>query len=243
MKTVYNSFAKVYDRLTDDVDYDKIYGFIKDIFDKYELKPELVLELACGTGSFTKRLCDAGYDVIALDSSYEMLDVAREKCPDALLLNQDMTEFELYGTVDAVMCILDGVNYITDKRKLLKMFRLVENYLNYGGLFVFDINSEYKLTDIIGNNTFIRSEEDIFYTWENEKRKDKVDFYLTFFNKVGLNYERFEEIHTERIYKTVEIKKLIEDSGLEFLGAYPDFKFSKLSKKDERIFFIARKKS
>ncbi len=238
---MYNNFAKVYDRLTDDVDYKMIKNFINQLFQKYNLNPELVLELACGTGNFTKELVDDGYDVIAVDNSFEMLDVAREKCPSVLFLQQDMTDFELYGTVDAIICTLDGVNYVTDKRKLLKMFRLVKNYLNYGGLFVFDINSEYKLKNIIGENTFVRSEDDIFYVWENELRENKVDFYLTFFNKSGDYYERFEEIHTERIYKVDELKEMIEVSGLEFLGAFPDFKFSKLSKKDERIFIVARK--
>ncbi len=240
---MYNNFAKVYDRLTDDVDYDGIYRYLKEIFIRYGENPELVLELACGTGNFTRRLIDGGYDVIAIDNSVEMLDVAREKCPEALLLEQDMTDFELYGTVDAIICILDGVNYITDKRKLARMFRLVKNYLNYDGLFIFDINSEYKLKNTIGNNVFVRSEEDIFYTWENEVRKDRVDFYLTFFNRIGEHYERFEEIHTERIYAVSEMKTMIKDSGLELVGVFSNLKFVSPSKKDERIFFVVRKKS
>ena len=240
---MYNSFAKVYDRLTDDVDYDRIFQYVEKIFAKYQVKPELVLELACGSGNFTKRLVDSGYDVIGIDSSVEMLDIAKEKCPQALLLQQDMTDFELYGTVDAIICILDGVNYVTDKRKLRRMFKWVENYLNPEGIFIFDINSEYKLKNVIGNNTFIRSEDDIFYSWENELENDRVHFYLTFFNREGDKYERFEEIHTERIYKTDEIKEIIESSGMKILGVFPEYKFTEVSKKDERIFFVARKNS
>jgi hypothetical protein len=171
-----------------------------------------------------------------------MLEVAREKCPENLFINQDMTDFELYGTVDSILCCLDSVNYITDKRQLLKMFKLVKNYLNYGGLFIFDINSEYKLKNIIGNNCFVRNEDDLFYSWENELLRDKVNFYLTFFveNEEG-SFERFDEVHTERIYKEQEIKLLLKQSGLRLVDVFYDFKSGKSSKKSERIFFVATK--
>lgn len=237
----YNDFAYIYDALTDDVDYDKFLQFIKRIFKLNNLSPQLVLELACGTGNFTKKLSDEGYDVIALDSSEQMLDVAREKCEDVLFLNQDMTEFELYGTVDAIVCVLDGVNYVTDKRKLQKMFKLCHNYLNYDGLLIFDINSEHKLKNIIGNNTFIQDTEDIFYTWENELIKDKVNFYLTFFVKENEEYLRFDEVHTERIYKESELCDMLKKADFEVSGVYGDFDVKKPSKKSERIFICAKK--
>lgn len=239
---MYESFAYLYDRLTDDIDYNSFLGFIENQFKEKGLNAELVLELACGTGSLTKLLCDKGYDVIGLDYSADMLEVAREKCPETLFINQDMTEFELYGTVDAIICCLDSINYITDKRKLLKMFRLVKNYLNHGGLFIFDINSEYKLKNIIGNNCFVRNEEDLFYSWENELEKDRVNFYLTFFteNENG-TFERFEEMHTERIYKETEIKELLGKADLKLKDVIYDFKKGKRANKCERIFFVAEK--
>ena len=238
----YNDFAYIYDALTDDVDYDQFMQFIKKIFKLNNLNPELVLELACGTGNFTKRLVDEGYDVIALDNSEQMLDVAREKCEDVLFLNQDMTEFELYGTVDAIICVLDGVNYITDKRKLQKMFKLCHNYLNYGGLLIFDINSEYKLKNILGNNTYITDTEDIFYSWENELVGDKVNFYLTFFVKdEEEKYVRFDEVHTERIYKENELCDMLKKADFEISGVYGDFDVKKPQKRSERLFICARK--
>lgn len=239
---MYESFAYLYDRLTDDIDYNSFLEFIESQFEKNNLNAELVLELACGTGSLTKLLCEKGYDVIGLDSSSDMLEVAREKCPDTLFINQDMTEFELYGTVDAIVCCLDSINYVTDKRKLQKMFKLVNNYLNHKGLFIFDINSEYKLKNIIGNNCFVRNEEDIFYSWENEAEKDRVNFYLTFFteNDDGL-YDRFDEMHTERIYKEGEIEELLFKADLKLIDKIYDFKSRKKSKKSERIFFVAVK--
>ena len=239
---MYESFAYLYDRLTDDIDYNSFLEFTKEKFEKYGLNAELVLELACGTGSLTQLLCKQGYDVIGLDFSSDMLEVAREKCPETLFINQDMTEFELYGTVDAIVCYLDSINYITDKRKLLKMFKLVNNYLNHGGLFIFDINSEYKLKNIIGNNCFVRNDEEIFYSWENELLKDRVNFYLTFFteNEDG-SFERFDEMHTERIYKEEELKELLKKAELKLLETVYDFKSTKKSKKSERIFFVAYK--
>ena len=120
--------------------------------------------------------------MIALDASLDMLNVAREKCgADVLLLQQDMTDFELYGTVDAIVCLLDSVNYITEPGKLQKMFDLAENYLEYGGLLVFDINSPYKLRNIIGENTFVRETDTVFSVWENEQDAPFVHFYLNFF--------------------------------------------------------------
>lgn len=239
---MYESFAYLYDRLTDDIDYNSFLALIENQFEEKGLKAELILELACGTGSLTKLLCDKGYDVIGLDYSSDMLEVAREKCPETLFINQDMTEFELYGTVDAIICCLDSINYITDKRKLLKMFKLVKNYLNHGGLFIFDINSEYKLKNIIGNNCFVRNEEDLFYSWENELEKDRVNFYLTFFTEnEGGSFERFDEMHTERIYKESEIKELIEKADLKLKNILYDFKKRKRANKSERIFFVAEK--
>jgi len=238
----YNDFASVYDRLTDDINYREFVDFIEQIFLKHGKKPHLMLELACGTGNMTCEFNKKGYDVIGLDNSESMLSLAREKCPGNLLLLQDMTEFELYGTVDAIVCLLDSVNYITDETKLKKMLSLVKNYLEYDGLFVFDINSEYKLRNIIGNNTFVYDSDDVFYTWENEQNHDCVNFYLTFFvqNPDG-SYKKIEEQHTEKVYKTENLVKMLNEAGLEYVATYADFKFSAPVNNSERIFLVARK--
>lgn len=239
---MYENFAYMYDRLTDDVDYDSFVNLIDTKIKKYKPDSKLVLELACGTGNITKRMSDKGFDMIGLDLSVDMLEVARSKCPDVLLLNQDMTDFELYGTVDVIICCLDSINYITDKRMLKRMFKLVNNYLNYGGLFIFDINSEYKLKNIVGNNCFVRNEEELFYSWENELLKDRVNFYLTFFAKNEKDaYEKTEEMHTERIYKEQELITLLKDAKMKYLESVYDFSDRKTSKKAERIFIIASK--
>ena len=239
----YNDFASVYDRLTTDINYKEFVSYVEKILLKHGKKPHLILELACGTGNMTKEFNLKGYDVIGVDKSKDMLSVAKEKCPDNLLLNQDMTSFELYGTVDAVVCLLDSVNYVTNDNDLLKMFKLVNNYLEYDGLFIFDINSEHKLLNIIGNNTFVYDSEEIFYTWENEVIKDKVEFYLNFFIQENGKYQRIEEIHTEKVYKLDKLIKIIEKSGLEYVASYADFDLSSPTEMSERIFLVSRKKT
>lgn len=242
---IYQDFAEVYDALTEDVNYRKTVEYLERIFKKhYHKKPELMLELACGTGSITKLFSEKGYDMIGVDISEEMLNVARKKCNDnVLLLNQDMTEFELYGTVDVIMCLLDSVNYITTSEKLQKMFILAENYLEYGGLFIFDINSSYKLKNVIAENTFIRETESVYSVWENEQNPPFVNFILNFFveNSDG-SYERFYEEHTERIYETEEIINMLKIAGFENIKIYGENSFDAPTDVEERIYFVANKR-
>ncbi|MBE7024291.1 MAG: class I SAM-dependent methyltransferase [Ruminococcaceae bacterium] len=245
---MYNDFAEVYDRLQD-ADYGRFVDFYEKIFQKQGLAPELVLDLACGTGNITLPMAKRGYDMIGLDMSVEMLNIARNKAyeenEDILFLCQDMCEMELFGTVDAIVCALDGVNYITDYDDLKKLFRLVQNYLNPGGVFVFDINSVHKLKNILGNNTFVNEEQGIFYVWQSEFSEETqvCDFGLTFFEEAeDGSYERFDEFQQERAYTIAEIKDAAEFAGLEVTGFYKAFEFVTADDNDERIFFVVSKK-
>lgn len=241
---MYNRFAYVYDALIKDVDYKKWVDYYMQIFQRYGLKnPKLGLDLGCGTGSITCELADRGIEMTGVDISEDMLMVAREKSAgkDILYLNQDMCEFELYGTVDFIVSSLDCINYITDKRDLLKVMKLVNNYLNPKGLFIFDINTRYKLENVIGDNTFVLEDDDAFCVWQNEydKKKNLSDFYLTFFMKEGEEYVRFDEEHTERAYEIDEIKEIVEKSGMKLLKVYHDRSFKNPVKNSERVFFVA----
>lgn len=241
---MYNRFAYLYDSLINDVDYKKWVDYYYKIFHRYSLNPKLGLDLGCGTGNMTTEFSRRGIEMTGVDISEDMLMVAREKSEgmDILYLNQDMTDFELYGTVDFIVSSLDCVNYITDKRELLKVFKLVNNYLDPGGLFIFDINTRYKLENVIGENTFVLENEDVFCTWQNEydKKRKICDFYLTFFCRNGNEYTRFDEQHSERAYELEDIKKLIENSGMRLLKAYDDLSFNKPGKNSERVFFVAQ---
>lgn len=245
---MYTSFADFYDRLTHDIDYIRWADYLQSAFRKFGKDPNLILELGCGTGSLAVELSKRGYDMIALDSSISMLNKAYEKArkinSDILFLNQDMRSFELYGTVDAIVCLLDSINYITSVEDIKKVFKLVNNYLNPGGLFIFDVNSPHKLSTVLGNQTFYEFDEDISWVWVNTyNSKDKTTtFDLTFFvkNEDGL-YERYDETHIERAFTGEEIREALASSGLILIGEFGDLCFKAPAADEERIFYIAKK--
>lgn len=246
---MYNDFAEVYDKLQD-IDYNAFVDYYEKIFEKFGKKPKLVLDLACGTGNITIPMAKRGYDMIGLDLSCEMLNIARDKSMseglDILFLNQDMTEMELYGTVDAIVCALDGINYITEPEDLKRVFRLVKNYLNPDGIMIFDINSEYKLREILGGNIFVNEEQGIYYVWQSEFDEESgiCDFELNFFcEQPDGGYVRFDEFQSEKAYKIEEIKDIADDAGLTATGIYKSFEFSAPDDKEERIFFVISPKN
>ena len=246
---VYERFASVYDMFMDNVDYDMWVEYIHKIWEKENISPKLIAELGCGTGNITCRLAKEGYDMIGIDISGEMLSVAREKAMeegcDVLFLLQDMTEFELYGTVDVILCLCDSINYITDYDGIKKVFKLVNNYLEPKGLFIFDINTEHKFKDILGKNTYTDCEDGAAYIWQNyyDENEKINEYYVNFFveGEDGL-YERTEECHYERAYSVDEIKKAIEEAGMEFVSAYDAFTFNKPNSQSERVYVVAREK-
>ncbi|HHU89972.1 MAG TPA: class I SAM-dependent methyltransferase [Clostridiaceae bacterium] len=245
---MYTSFADFYDRLTHDIHYARWADYLQSAFRKFGKDPKLILELGCGTGSLAIELSKRGYDMIALDSSISMLNKAYQKAlksnMDILFLNQDMRNFELYGTVDAIICLLDSINYITSLQDIKKVFKLVNNYLNPEGLFIFDINSYYKLSTILANQTFYELDDDISWVWKNtyNSKEKTTTFDITFFvkNEEGL-YQRYDETHTEKAFTENEIKEALVSSGLKLIGEYGNLSFDVPAADEERIFYIAKK--
>ena len=240
----YTDFAYIYDKLIDQ-NYDKWADYIEEIFKINGKEPKLVLDLGCGTGNITNILAKRGYDMIGVDLSPDMLNVARDKAAeqelDVLYLCQDIREFELYGTVDAIICTLDVLNYITEPKELGHVFALVKNYLNPDGIFIFDINTEHKLKNILGNNIFINEEKSIFYTWENEYVDGVSTQYLTFFAECenGM-YERFDETHIQRAYTTDQVKDLLAENSMSFEAEYKLFTFEKADDKCEKSVIVSK---
>lgn len=245
---MYQGFAEVYDRLTRDIAYDRWADYLESAFLKFGSKPHLVLELGCGTGNLTLEMARRGYEMIGLDSSADMLGVASSKAKredlDILFVHQDMREFELFGTVDAIICMLDSINYVTRKRDLEQVFRLVHNYLNPGGLFIFDVNSPYKLSSVLGNETFFEMDDEITWVWNNtyDAKKRQCIFDLTFFiRQEGDLYRKVVETHVERAYATEELAQALKKSDFRFIGEFGDLSFEKPDLKENRIFYVSSK--
>ncbi len=254
----YSAIAGVYDRLNADIDYKKWADFFEVCFDKYlEKRPEIILDLACGTGTMTRMLASRGYDMIGVDGSEDMLSEAYIRGDDEgvsgiLYLCQDMRSFELYGTVGAIVCCLDSINYLLSESDIEKTFSLVHNYSDPDGLFLFDVNSPYKFSNIYGDNAYIlEGERDtdgsaIFCGWQNhyDEETGLCDFYLSLFEQVSdeETYRRSDEHQVERCYTLDSLKKLLEKTGFEFLGAWSDFDLSDITERTERYYIAARAK-
>ena len=246
----YTSFASVYDTFMDNIPYEEWTEYVKGLLTEYGIADGLIAELGCGTGNVTERLASAGYDMIGIDNSEEMLDIAMDKKAesgqDILYLLQDMREFELYGTVKAVISICDSINYITEEDDLLEVFRLVNNYLDPKGIFVFDFNTVYKYRDVMGNQTIAEDREDCSFIWDNYYYEDESinEYELSLFIKEkdsGL-YRKYQETHFQKAYELATIRRLIEQSGLEYITAYDAFTRNAPTGESERIYVIAREK-
>ncbi|TCK92389.1 methyltransferase family protein [Natranaerovirga hydrolytica] len=244
----YESFATVYDRFMDEVPYEEWVQYIEKLFNAYSMDSKLILDLGCGTGNVTLPLSKKGYEMIGIDNSEEMLMIAKEKASqekaNILYLNQDMREFELYGTVGCVISICDSINYILEESDLLDVFKLVNNYLDPEGLFIFDLNTEYKYKSVLGNNVFGENKEHCSYIWENYYyEEDSINEYnLTLFVEENGLYRKYEEEHYQKAYDIETIKDLLKKSGLEFLEAYDAFTMTKPKADSERIYIIAKEK-
>lgn len=290
----YTGFAQVYDMFMDNVPYEQWSGYLISLLKSYGVSDGLVLDLGCGTGKMTRLLFKAGYDMIGVDSSEEMLEIAteaeneeksglaaveenKEKSGLAaveeneeksglaamaetdgntglvaervktsiLYLCQDMREFELYGTVAAVVSVCDSMNYILEEEELLTVFKLVNNYLDPGGVFIFDLNTLYKYRELLGENTICENREEASFIWENfydeEEQINEYDLTLFVREESGL-YRKLEETHFQRGYELLTVRRLLETAGMEYVTAYDAFTMEKPREDSERIYVIAREK-
>ncbi len=241
----YENFSTIYDQLMQDVDYEGWCDHLEQTFLRMGVSPRLILELGCGTGNLTTLLAKRGYSMIGLDCSADMLTIAAEKSEglDILYVLQDMTDFELYGTVDAVVCSLDGLNYLVEPGALERCFSLVSLFLNPGGVFLFDLNTQYKMERVLAPQTFLYDDGTVFYTWQSiwdgETRECEYD--LTFFVREGELYRRFEETHLQKAYEPDQVKSALQSAGLELFGAYHELSDLPPTIETERIFYAASK--
>ena len=246
----YTSFAQVYDLFQDNIPYGEWADYLKSLLNEYGVKDGLVLELGCGTGSMTELLAEKGYDMIGVDNSEDMLEIAMEKRiesgHDILYLLQNMQEFELYGTVRAIVSVCDCVNYVTEKNELQEVFRLVNNYLDPKGMFIFDLNTRYKYEQM-GETTIAENREEASFIWDNyyDPEEEINEYELAIFIPAGGDsdlYRKFEEVHYQRAYDLAMVRRLLEEAGMEFVTAYDAFTKDVPKPESERIYVVAREK-
>ncbi len=239
---MYQDFSYYYDQFAYDINYQAFADYYKKIFDRFGLNPKLVLDICCGTGTLTGLMAES-YEMIGVDFSWEMLDVARKKDSEnkILYLNQSMTDFELYGTVDACYSSLDSVNYLLTEEELLTHFRLVKNYLNPNGIYIFDISTIYKFRHILGNHTYTDETETDFFVWQNYYENRILTMDLDIFHRVdSQHYQRISETHYERGYTISEITRAAQKCGFLVEAVYHDLSFEPANSGSERIFFVIR---
>ena len=248
---IYGNLAPFYDKFNKDIDYSAWADFIERLIAQNytEGKPELVLDLACGTGSMTLELASRGYDMTGVDYSPEMLDEARSRAEkrglDVLWLCQDMREFELYGTVDVTVCCLDSINHLTSSRDLGKCLSLVHNYLIPNGLFIFDINGRYKFENVYSDLTYACEDGGAVCIWQNyyNNNNGMCDFYITLFSECeDGRYERSDEVQREKMYTVKQMRAYIAEAGFELCGIFGGFDFSEPEDDCERWYVVARAK-
>lgn len=247
----YTSFAEVYDIFMDNVPYGEWGDYLHELLWEYGIEEGIVLELGCGTGSLTEILAGQGYDMIGVDNSEDMLELAMEKRNqsghDILYLLQDMREFELYGTVRAVVSACDSVNYIIEEDELVEVFRLVNNYLDPGGIFVFDFNTEYKYRELLGEQTIAEVRDDCSFIWDNYYDEEETinEYELTLFVREGEDeglYRRYQEEHFQKAYTLKRMRSLVEKAGLDYVAAYDAYTRNAPSDASERICVVARER-
>ncbi len=242
----YGGFSCFYDRLTENVGYPARAAYFDELIRRWAARPaELVLDLACGTGSLSLELARLGYDVIGVDGSPDMLAEAMEKKlrqqADVLFLCQDMDGLDLYGTVDAAVCALDSLNHITDAGTVQQVFDRVSLFLAPGGVFLFDVNSLYKHREILAGQTFVYDFGDLYCVWQNAcEDGETVDISLDIFaQEEGEGYQRYTESFSERAYSHEQILEFIEKSGMKLLAVYGDDTFNPPAGTSQRLIYAA----
>ena len=245
----YTSFAEVYDTFMDNVPYEEWADYLVRKLKEYGIEDGLVLELGCGTGSMTELLASKGYDMIGVDNSEDMLEIALEKRVesghDILYLQQNMQEFELYGTVRAVISVCDSVNYVTDEEELTEVFRLVNNYLDPRGIFIFDFNTEFKYREILGEQVIAEDRKECSFIWDNyyDRLKKINEYELTLFVQSEDDpdlYRKYHEEHFQKAFTLEKIKTMLEEAGLKYLGAFDNYTEKAPMYNSERICVVAQ---
>lgn len=244
----YDDFSRFYDRLTDNVEYKKRADYFCRLLSLCGIKEGILLDLGCGTGSISLEMAERGFDVIGVDSSIGMLNAAQQKMfefgKQILLLNQQMQDIDLYGTVDCAICVLDGINHLNNAEEVKQTFKKVSLFMNKGGAFAFDVNTIYKHKNVLSDNVFIYDFDDLFCSWQNNYNSgdNSVDISLDFFEEEDGAYYRSSESFSEQAYELSDISLWLEEAGFEIIGIFDDMTTENIKPETERAVFLAKKK-
>lgn len=245
--SIYSGFASVYDIFMDNIPYDDWAEYVKTLLAESGIRQGIVVELACGTGELTKRLADSGYQMIGVDFSEEMLTIARDKCgEEVLLLHQDMRELELYGTAAAMVCVCDGMNYICSEEELGQVFQRAYAFLDFSGVLIFDMKTDYFFREVLGNQTITDNREDASYIWENNYYEEEMlnEYLLTVYELVDEERDLFvrtDELHYQRAYDIAVVKHCLEEQGFTCVRIFEAMTKQQPQQDSERIYFVAYK--
>lgn len=242
----YETLASYYDELTEDVEYRRRADFVEKLMGRSRIPVKTVLDLACGTGSMTCLFTRRGYELIAVDGSEDMLAQAREKAVDLpgeppIFLHQDMPRLDLYGTVEAAICCLDSLNYLTHPKDVQRTFQRLRLFIQPGGVLVFDVNTPCKLQGLDGQ-VFLDEREDVYCVWRTEyaKRSRICHYYMDLFTaRPDGTWERDFECHRQRAYTVEELTTWLREAGFVDIRTYGDCRRRSPREDEQRIYFSA----
>lgn len=246
----YSAFAGFYDRLTSNIDYKRRAGYFDRLIADHGGKKNLLLDLACGTGSLSEEMAKLGYDVIAVDDSEDMLGCAMEKKLVSGLpiqyLCQDMTKLDMFGTIDVTICALDSLNHLPDLKSIRAAIGRVNLFTEPGGLFIFDMNTPHKHKTALCNTTYVYDLDDLYCVWTNTSdtmsELCRVDIALDFFEKRSDGtYMRYYDELSEIAPEPKAIDEIVRDSGFEIIAKYDDDSAIPPTEESDKILWVCRK--
>lgn len=243
----YEALASSYDALTEDVGYEKRADFLEKLFRRSRIPVKVVLDLACGTGTMTWLLTGRGYELIGVDGSEEMLAAAMSKGGTVqgvppIFLHQSMPQLDLYGTVDAAICCLDSLNYLTDPADVRRTFRRLHLFVAPGGVLVFDVNTVAKLAALDGQ-VFLDETEDTYCVWRTEYRRGLCTYYMDLFTLAeDGSWDRSFELHRQRGYSVEQLTRWLEEAGFADVRTWGDGKLRRPVPGEDRVYFTCIRK-
>ncbi len=246
--SAYEGLARYYDGLTADVDYTQWMDWYGEWFRESAVPVKIVLDLACGTGTLTCMLAEAGYSVIGADLSAEMLAEAMEKAAEVegeapIFLNQSMDELDLFGTIDACVSSLDSINYGTEESVLREAFHRVHTFLMPGGYFLFDIIAPEWLEKLDGE-LFVDENEDVFCVWRAsfDPEEQILTYGMDLFERDGEGEEevwfREQEEHNERAWEPEALRSMLTEAGFCDVQIFGGMERRKPEHSDRRLCFV-----